>query len=282
MNNILAIVTAIAIIVIILLLIANTIHKNQLVKLFRDNSVLVAGARGRGKDMLFNYIVKRRRKSYISNVQYNKAQEGNEETKAKEKKWIPFDATKQWDVGGNTNKDFIEGTIKGYEYPYDDGIDYYISDVGVYFPAQEFATLNKKYKGATVFQALARHLGDCNIHANVQSFNRAWDKMREQFEAFILMKKTKVILGCIVVQRLIIYDRYETAEKGVEPFIRGITPTARREYAKFKAENGNVKKMTVMYFKGKGYDTRRFKTMLKEVKNHENQEVEGHEQEGTC
>lgn len=247
--------------------IINEIKKTKLVKIFKENSVLVGGARGSGKDMLFNYIITRRRKSYISNVQYAEyklaKREEEKKIKPKDKKWIRFDPLYQWGMGGNDNKSFIEGKINKYEYPYKDKIDYYISDIGVYFPAQEVTMLNKRYKTATVFQALLRHMGDANLHANTQAFNRPWDKIREQFEIYILCRKCKVWFGKIVRQKVTIYDRYESAIDKVSPMRKGLGRKARQEYEKFRAQYGEIKTMKIWYIMKKKYNTRMFKEMLK-------------------
>lgn len=239
--------------------------RRKVINTFKNTSVLVGGARGKGKDMLMNYVVSKRNNTYISNIQYAEAEKGNEKSKKKDGKWIEFDPLKQWGLGGNTNRDFIEDTLHKYEYQYNDGIDYYISDIGVYFPSQDFAILNARYKSATAFQALARHLGDCNVHANTQAFNRVWDKIREQFETYILCRKCKVTFGRFIKQKITIYDNYESACMGIEPIPSGIGKKARQEKAKFIAEHGHIQKMTIRYILKKKYDTRRFKKILAEA-----------------
>lgn len=249
----------------------NIANKAKIVRYFKETSVLVGGARGRGKDMLFNFVIEKRKRSYISNVQYAGASEAENgtEVKPKDQKWIDFEPIYQWSMGGNTNRDFIEGKLKQYKYPYQDRIDYYISDIGVYFPSQEFAYLNTRYKGAVAFQALARHLGDCNIHGNTQAFNRPWDKIREQFETFILMDRTRVLFGKFVKQRMYIYDRLESAEAKIKPMKHGIGRTARIEREKFRAQYGSIEKVTIRYILKNKYDSRRFKKMLEEAEPNE-------------
>lgn len=170
--------------VIALLLIINAIRKRIFVKCFSRGNVMVSGMRGRGKDMAFCIVINAKKKNYISNVQYSNPK--------KRYQRFEFD-TKVWELAGNEYNDLIKGTIKPYTYPYPDGIDYYISDAGIYYPAQYQGELVKRYKSAPIFQALSRHLGDCNIHCNVQKQNRLWDKMREQSDIYIVMRRCIVI-----------------------------------------------------------------------------------------
>ena len=231
------------------------------VRLFENSSVCVGGARGTGKDMLFNYVISRRKLSYISNVEYSSSGSSSEAS-LRDFKRIPFDPLVQWSVGGNTSRSFISGSLVPYSYPFDDGIDYYISDGGIYFPSQEFSFLNSSYPSFPVFQALARHLGDCNIHVNVQSFNRLWDKIREQFETYILCLSCHVLFGRYVFQRVRIYDRYQSAVDHVRPMKRHFGRSSKIEFDKFCASYGDIRSKFLVYRLSKKYDSRRFKSLL--------------------
>lgn len=252
--------------ILVLLYFLNKFKQARLVRYFKDYSVLVGGARGTGKDMLFNYVIYKRKRSYIGNVRYAQFPSTTDTSvKPKDKKHIIFEPLIQWSVGGNTNRNFIEDRLRPYTYPYNDDIDYYISDVGVYFPAQEVNDLNKRYPSATVFQALLRHLGNANLHANTQAFNRPWDKLREQFEIYILCRRCKVFFGRFVHQKLTVYDNYDTALSKARPLRKGLGRTARLEYRKFTSKYGLVKDISVWYPLRKKYDTRVFKNLLKGV-----------------
>ena len=149
---------------------------------FYEGNVIVCGLRGRGKDVLFSLVTNSCKSKYISNIDYTG-----------DNRFINF-KLEDIGVGGNTFENFISNRIKPYSYPYEDGIDYFISDSGIYFPSQEFSRLNKLFPSVPVFQALSRHLGDCNFHCNVQNLNRLWDKIREQADTYILCVKCKVCL----------------------------------------------------------------------------------------
>ena len=122
----------------------------KIIKLFEAGNVCVCGLRGRGKDMLFANVAVRRGLPYVANIDY-----GGDH--------IHFDPL-NYTCGGNTYDNFIEGNIKPYIYPHADGTDIYVSDAGIYFPAQYCKELNKKYGFLSTFMALSRQLGECNFH----------------------------------------------------------------------------------------------------------------------
>lgn len=240
------------------------LNNRRIVRLFSDTSVCVGGARGSGKDLLFNHVVESRKASYISNMVYGGTSDVKSVSSVKSSDFvrIPFEPSVQWSLGGNVCRDFIEGDIKSYKYPFPDGIDYYISDGGVYFPSQEFSSLNKKYPSFPLFQALVRHLGDCNIHVNVQAFGRLWDKLREQFEYYILCRSSRVLFGHIVFQRLTVYERYQSAVDKVPAFKRGIGKKSRLQYQDLLCKYGLCRNYTLVYIMKHKYDSRRFKSIL--------------------
>lgn len=179
----------------------------KIIRLFEDGNVCVCGLRGRGKDMLMANVVVRRNKSYVSNTPYDS-------------NVIPF-VPMDFDCGKNTYDDFINGTVKQYMFPYKDGTDIYIGDAGIVFPSQYCNELNKKYGYFSTFMALSRHLGECNVHVNVQNLNRIWDKIREQSDIYIMCNglwRWLLRLTGIVVQCVTIYELYDSAVKRVPPF----------------------------------------------------------------
>lgn len=230
----------------------------KIIKLFRAGNVCVCGLRGRGKDMLTANVVARRKLPYISNTDY-----GGDH--------IPF-VPMNFDCGGNTYDNFINGTIKHYEYPYDDGTDIYIADAGVYFPSQYCGDLNKKYGYFSTFMALSRQLGECNVHFNVQNLNRVWDKIREQSDIYIMCNWCKVLFGRLVIENVTIYEKYDSAVNRVPPYK---APSVRMnndrrmslalEKQRYRVSYGDIKRRTLVYFNKSSYDTRIFKRMLQDV-----------------
>lgn len=232
--------------------IRNSLSKKFVVNLFDRGNVCVTGMRGRGKDVLFNYVIRRRAKPYISNVDYGGL------------KVDDFRPKEQFGIGGNTAENFIEDNLIPYDYPYDDGIDYYVSDAGVYFPSQEFGLLNKKYRSMPIFQALSRHLGDCNVHFNAQNLNRVWDKIREQSDTYVLCRDCTWIFKKIVIMNVTVYDRMESCINRVRSF--GKRPMLNRQkqlaYDSLVATHGNIRDFKMVFIHKGNYDTRRFKSLL--------------------
>lgn len=237
-------------------------------KYFRLGNVCVTGLRGRGKDMLFANVIKVAKKPYISNVDY----------KCSNAEFIKF--SPKMLMLNNDYEDFIDETITPYEYKYPEKADYYLSDIGVYFPSQYNGELNKKYKDIPIFMALSRQIADCNVHINVQNLNRAWDKIREQSDIYIRCLRCKVFFGKIVFQTIIVYDKYESCLNRVDPFRPLHAPllshgTNRGQYKVkneellrgFKERNGMVRKYHLIYINRSKYDTRIFKDILRGNKN---------------
>lgn len=236
-----------------ILIVINIVNQKKVVKLFKQGNSMVSGYRGKGKDLLFHFVINKRKENYISNVEYSDPK----------KRYKHFDFnTKVWELAGNTYQDFAEGTTKTYTYPYPDGIDYYISDCGIYFPSQYHKELDKKYKSAPVFQALSRQLGDCNVHTNSQAQNRVWDKMREQAEVYIVCNWVKFIGRKRFIQKLTVYDKAESAELKVKKPWFGLGKTARAAALNFETQHGKIYSIIYSSKIKYNFDSRRFKKIL--------------------
>lgn len=228
---------------------------NKIVRLFQDGNVCVCGLRGRGKDLLMANVVARRNKAYVSNVDYGSLH-------------LQFDPM-DYDCGKNTFKSFITGKVKKYVYPHEDGTDIYISDAGVYFPSQYCNELNRDYGYFATFMALSRHLGECNVHFNAQNLNRVWDKIREQSDCYIMCNGCIVLFGKIVLQRVTLYELYDSALKRVPPF-RLSKPFLNRERqfqweiqkSNYDIAHGSIRSHLLIYLHKSNYNTRFFKEVL--------------------
>lgn len=230
----------------------------RIIKLFRAGNVCVCGLRGRGKDMLFANVAVRRGLPYVSNTDY-----GGDH--------IEFDPL-NYICGGNTYENFIEGNLKPYIYPHDDGTDIYVSDAGIYFPAQYCKELNKRYGFLSTFMAISRQLGECNFHFNVQNLNRVWDKIREQSDIYIMCNWCKVLFGRVVIQKVTVYEKYESAVDRVPPYK---APKVRlnsdrkmniaMEKQRYRTAHGEIKVYPLVYLNRSTYDTRIFKKMLEDA-----------------
>lgn len=229
----------------------------RIMRIYENNSVSVCGKKGRGKDILqANVIARRKKKYYISNIDY----------KVKRSTWINLNLSKL--RVGNTYDDFLSKPKK-YIYPYPDGTDIYLSDCGVYFPSQYCNELNRKYADIPVFMALSRQLGKCAVHQNAQALNRVWDKIREQSDTYITCLWCKVI-GKVVIQKVRIHEKYESALSNQPPYRVGIPLLAKKEARaqyqiakeQYYCTHGRIKDVLLIYINKSKYDTRAFKEIL--------------------
>lgn len=228
---------------------------NKLVKLFANDSVCVTGMRGSGKDVLFGNIIARRKKPYVSNLDYG----GDRED-------LSIGAL---NLGGATYDQFINGNLPQWKYPYKIGSDIYISDVGVYMPSQYCNELNKKYSSLPLYFALSRQVSKNNIHLNVQNLNRSWDKLREQSNVYIRCRKC-TFLGPIVILNITYYDKAESCQNRVQPCRVSVPFLASKEMRlqadiykdNFFNSHGTVKNMTFVFFNKSNHDTYHFGKLL--------------------
>lgn len=231
----------------------------KIIKLFESGNVCVTGLRGKGKDVLFGNVIVRRRKPYVSNLDYSSG-----------KNFHPLDFEKI-NVGKNTWKNLIRGNPYYYSYPYPSGSDIYISDAGIYMPSQYCSELNKEFPYLPTYMALSRQVSHNNFHINVQNLNRAWDKVREQSDIYIRCKRCFVLFGKIVIQHVIIYDKYDSCVARVDPCRVRVPLLAfgqRRQSAEiyvdqFKNQHGEVRGRWLFYINRSKHDTYYFEKLFK-------------------
>lgn len=240
-------------VILIFFLIGNALKKSYITKLFLRDSVLVFGNKGKGKDLLFQMIIKKRRKPYYGNIRYGGA------------KWYPLEV-KDLSCGINTFNQMISGDIKPFEPKFEEKRDVYISDCGIYFPSQYFQLLDKTHPSVPLYMALSRHLYVQNVHCNCQAINRIWDKMREQFGYYIKCVKCNVFFGRIVRQTVCVYDRYNDAFEDVRPFKpvkKKRSDEVAAEDARSRQNYGLIKEYTIWHIlPNDKYNTRHFKDLM--------------------
>lgn len=239
----------------------------KVIKLFKSGNVSVCGLRGRGKDLLISNVIVRRDKPYISNIDYGG-------------QYIPLDLTKL-DVKNNYNN-LINNKMNyfNYEENYPLNTDIYISDLGVYLPSQFCNKLNNTYDYLPTFMALSRQLGyGTNIHYNGQNLNRVWDKIREMSDIYIQcdkviyipLKKLKIFKHDFVIQKITLYDKYESAVARVKPcrvssrmFDKNISKVQIKMYLdNFYNSHGMVKSKILLYRNKSNYNTYYFDALFK-------------------
>lgn len=233
--------------------------KRLIKKTFNKGNVCVTGLMGTGKDVLFGNVIARRKLPYLSNLNY-----GGDYNK------LDFECMK---LGGNTYDTMINKPLY-YEWKYPYGTDIYISDVGVYFPAQYCNELNKKYQSVPYFLALSRQVAHSRVHFNVQNLSRCWDKYRELSDLYVTCNWCKVICG-FVFQKITIYSKYQSCVDRVPPF-RMKRPFLNKDRIQryeiesdhYRINYGDVSSHILIYRNKSKHDTYYFEKLLKAgVKN---------------
>lgn len=230
----------------------------DIIKMFRSGNVLVAGNKGRGKDMLFSYVIKRREKDgeiHASNIRFT------DKTKIRPLTY--------YSLTNNSRANFIANKFETETHTFIEQEDYYCSDIGTQAPAWAHNDLEKIYPTLPIVFALSRHLGDFRIHANAQVWELIWDKLRKQADYCIYCEKCTILFGKIAIQRVVLYDRRLTAEEYIQPYKvrRGLFGGSKPEdYARahdFNAKYGFVKRVWFWHIiPKKPYDTRAYYKML--------------------
>ena len=230
----------------------------KIIKMFENGNVCVTGMRGKGKDLIIGNVIAHRKKQYVSNLNYRNEYHN-------ELDFNKIDCQ-------NDYKNFINGNINYYEYPYPLGADVYISDCGVYLPSQYCNQLNRDYPNLITYQALSRQISRNNVHINAQNINRVWDKIREQSDTYIRCVSCIYLFG-LVIQRVIIYDKYESCLNRVNPcrikvplFNKEAKIHARLYLDNFYNQHGKVQSRLLFYFNRSKHNTYQFGEILKKGK----------------
>lgn len=238
-------------IILLVFLVKCFLFKREIVKDFEKNNVIVFGKKGCGKDLLFSEVIRKRKVPYVSNCDYGG--EGYKSFKPSQISLAP-----------NDFRSFIDDKITTIKK--DDsleGVDFYLSDGGIYFPSQYDGVLDKKYPSLPIFYALSRHLYASNFHINTQALGRIWLKIREQADTYI--KACRVIkLPFFLIVKARVYDKYESALNDVRPLkVAKLNKYAKSEANMFKASQGYIKEgYLIIRKKAISYDTRLFHTKV--------------------
>lgn len=213
---------------------------------FKVSNVVVFGKKGSGKDILFSAVIKKRGCAHYSNIEYYKGK-------------TIIQPLKYLSVEPNVYSDFIDGKITVIDKKITERIDYYLSDGGIYLPSQYDNLLSKQYPSLPIFYALSRHLGNMNIHVNVQNLNRLWIKLREQADCYIRTKKT-VNLGFWLLVTTYTYENYEDALELLKP----IKKTIKGDVSKVEeSSRGMIEKRSILVPKRwLEYDSRYFHKVI--------------------
>lgn len=222
--------------------------KKRIVNAFKRNNVLVFGRRGKGKDLIFQEVIAKRHEPYQANIDYG--------FKRRREAWAS-----DLSVSPNTYENFIANkviTIEKHEEL--EGVDAYISDMGVVLPSQMDSVLHKKFPSFPIYYALSRHLYNSNIHGNTQNLERVWKAVREQADYFVQARGV-INLPFMLIVRTTEYDKYKSAVAELSPVHGGglLNSFRRAETAVYNASNGFIKDgFFIVWKRHIKYDTRAY------------------------
>lgn len=229
--------------------------KKIILDAFKKGNVIVYGKKGKGKDLLFQYVINIRKKDYLSNIYFGS-------------NYNPV-TLNEISCAPNTfenliNEKYIKTENKGWE-----DMDIYLSDCGIYLPSQFDSSLYKKFPSFPIYYALSRHLYHNNVHCNTQNLTRVWKALREQADSYIKCQGVINLPGFLVI-KWCYYDKYESAVNNILPIVTPRKILFRKDdsiIAQFKATNGEIKNgISIIRKKAIMYDTRVFKSYLLEDK----------------
>lgn len=233
--------------IVAILFIINLLNKSKLKKHFNNSNVIVFGKKGSGKDVIFNYITNTKKK-YYSNIPYTN-------------KNYEIVVPNQLRLGDNTFENMLNDSVSKCTWKFEEGVDFFFSDCGIYLPSQYDSILHKKYKGLPLVYAVSRHLGNHNIHCNAQNLERIWKALREQADIYIKCLKT-IKLPFFLVVKYRTYDKYSSAVNDIRVTKGGLFSTS--DTIKVQHANyGEIEEKFIILSKRKiKYDSRYFKQVF--------------------
>lgn len=249
MTTIILIAVIVLSVIILIFFIRAWLFGRHVIKGFENGNTIVDGHKGKGKDLVFQYVINKRRKSYYSNIDYGGKYEHLE--------------LKEISVTPNTYENFIQGNIQEVKRRFVEKKDIYISDGGVYLPSYADSTLHKAFKSLPLYYPMSRHTANHNIHVNIQNCARLWKPLKEQADFFVHIKG-RLKLPFFIFVHAITYDKEESAEKVLMPMKnRFFNKYSKAEVDLFRAQNGEIKMGWLIIRKKKiKYDTRAFEKII--------------------
>lgn len=247
---ILIIALTIGLVVGLVLLIKHILFVREVVWNFKRCNCIVFGKKGTGKDLVFNYVIDKRKEPYYSNISYS------EHTKTRLFKKIGL---KEVSCEPNDYTAFVNDTIVKTPHLLKEGANIYISDIGVFLPSYMDSKLYVKFPSMPIFYALSRHLYNTNVHCNTQNLERGWKALREQADYYVRCMRTYKVFG-LLITKVITYDTYESARKGLLPIkTRFFNKYSKAEVDIYNASNGIIKSGHIIQRKKNiHYNTRAF------------------------
>lgn len=233
----------------LILIIKNSLVNRNTLWNFKHCNVIVAGKKGSGKDLLFQWVINKRKDFYYSNISYGRK---HKVITIKEVSCMP-----------NTYYTMINNKVEKQPHLFKEKKDIYISDIGNFLPSYMDSTLYKYFPSMPLFYSLSRHLYNNNVHCNTQNIERGWKALREQADFYIQVKRTYK-LPFLLITKYYSYDRYDSAKQNLLPIrTRLMNKYSKAEVDIYRATNGDIQKGYIIQFKKRvKYDTRAFEKIL--------------------
>lgn len=237
----------IAIIVIISIFVGiYSFRSRELIKLFKKGNVIVFGKKGKGKDLLFQYVINKRKKPYYANLSYGG-----------DYRFIKLKDIECDNSFNNLISENINISTKNEEM---ENCDIYLSDTGIYLPSQKDTTLHKEHGSMPLFYAIQRHLYNSNFHCNCQDLSRIWKSLREQADSYVKCKGV-IKLPFILIVKYTMFDKLSSAENDMRQWKKPLLERKEERAIRKQYENTNglIKNGFVIIPKlSIKYDTRAF------------------------
>lgn len=250
MPILIVLIIVIPIIIALVFLIGNAMVNSNTLWHFKHCNVLVAGKKGSGKDMLFQWVINKRHERYYANISYG----GHcKKIKLKEVSCAP-----------NDYDHIVNDNIEKQPHFFREKCDIYISDIGVYLPSYMDSKLYAKFPSMPIYYALSRHLANNNVHCNTQNIERGWKALREQADFYVQVKRTFKIFGFLFITKYFTYDNYESARQNLKPInTRLLNKYSKANVDEYRALHGDIKRGFLIQFKSMlKYDTRAMEKIL--------------------
>lgn len=239
------IILALALLFLLLFLVRAWMFGKFIVRNFERCNVVVDGKKGKGKGLVFQYVIHKRKDDYYCNVDYGGK----------------YRSVRLEDISvyPNTYNNLIQEDIKEVPRTFEEGKDIYIDDGGIYLPSYMDSVLYKHYPSFPVYYAISRHLANHNIHVNIQNLPRLWKALREQADFFVHVKGNIKLWKHILI-RVNTYDRFDVACQALEnPKVRIFNKFSKAQRDLSNASNGEIKSgWLILSKKHIKYDSRAF------------------------
>jgi len=249
-STILFILGLVLLVIVLFLVFKYRRFRKYLLDNFKTNSCCVYGKKRKGKDLVFQYVIKARKDFYYANISYG----------GKYKIVTLGDCT----VEPNTYENFIHGDFQKIKRTFYEGKDIYFSDIGNSAPSQYDSLLHRKYPSLPIFHSLSGHLYDNRFHCNAQTLERIWKPIREQADFFVYVRGTVKVLGLIFITYMTTYDKYESAKQYLTPLKKiHFNKFSKADYERYYAVNGDIRRGYIINFRWNlKYNTRAFENII--------------------